>query len=225
MHTLLLLVVLGLSGPHAPLPLADPAPTRVLILGDSISIGYTPFVRTMLGMEYVVDRPMTNETTPENCAGTTKGVGAIDRWLEVEGGAYDVIHFNFGLHDLKAVHPESGKASNNPSHPKQAELKVYLAQLSKIVDRLQKTGARLIFATTTPVPEGGVRPFRLPADVKEYNAGAVKLMRARGIEVDDLYGFALSHLGDIQRPVDVHFTKDGSKALAKKVADSIISGP
>ena len=202
-------------------------PARVLILGDSISIGYTPFVAGFLGENFLVTRPMANAKAAENCAGTTKGVGAINRWLEIEGGGFDIIHFNFGLHDVKAIDPETGKASGNAAHPKQAELEVYLSQLTKIVDRLQKTGARLIFATTTPVPEGNVRPFRSPADVQAYNAAAVKLMRARGIEVDDLYGFAFSNgqLGEIQRPIDVHFTREGSKALAKKVADSIISGP
>ncbi|MCA9041552.1 MAG: hypothetical protein KDA65_14460, partial [Planctomycetaceae bacterium] len=43
---------------------------RVLILGDSISIGYTPTVQKLLQEEAVVMRPMRDEKKPENCQGT-----------------------------------------------------------------------------------------------------------------------------------------------------------
>lgn len=217
MRTMILLALFGLVGCHV----GKTEPTRVLILGDSISIGYTHFVRKMLGDEYVVVRPMTSDERAENCEGTTKGVGAIDRWLELDGGGFDVIHFNFGLHDLKAIDPKSGKSSGNPEHPKQADLQTYLVQLAVIVDRLGQTRAKLIFSTTTPVPEGGVKPFRNPNDVIAYNTGAVSLMRSRGIEIDDLYGFALPRLAVLQKPVNVHFTRAGTRLLAEKVTQSI----
>ncbi|MCA1759186.1 MAG: hypothetical protein LC658_05405, partial [Bacteroidales bacterium] len=54
---------------------------NVLILGDSISIGYTPFVQEYLKGRANVFRPMLENGKPENCAGTTKGVENIDRWL------------------------------------------------------------------------------------------------------------------------------------------------
>ena len=87
--------------------------------------------------------------------------------------------------------------------------------------KLKATEARLIFATTTPVPEGGVRPHRDVADVEKYNNIAKKIMRENEIAVNDLYGFALPELKEIQRPVNVHFTPEGSKQLAKEVAKHI----
>src|SRR5690606_34561526 len=153
---------------------AEPLP-KVLILGDSISIGYTPFVQEMMKDEAKVLRPTRPDGKAENCAGTTFGVTEIDRWLAIDGGGWDVIHFNFGLHDLKRVHPQSGAASPDPQHPRQAELDTYEKNLRAIVERLKKTDAKLIFATTTPVPEGKQSPHRDAEDAVRYNAVAKKI--------------------------------------------------
>ncbi len=101
----LLAHVLGACAAPPPSPAPLEAPVRVLLLGDSISIGYTQAVRELLGGNYVVVRPTHAKGGAENCAGTNKGVEQIDRWLALEGGAWDVIHFNIGLHDLKRVDP------------------------------------------------------------------------------------------------------------------------
>lgn len=197
-------------------------PQRVLILGDSISMGYTKEVRTLLGSGYIVVRPMQKDgVRMENCAGTTKGIGNIDRWLALDGGPWDVIHFNFGLHDLKRVDARSRNNSDDPSSPPQADLATYSKQLTNITDKLEACGARLIFATTTPVPPGKVRPHRDPKDVELYNAAARAIMIPRQIAMDDLYAFALPLLAELQVPVNVHFTPEGSVALAHEVARSI----
>ena len=198
-------------------------PIRVLIIGDSISSGYTrPVAKRLKGRAVVVRPRKPDGTGGENCEGTTKGVREIDRWLATDGGGFDVIHFNFGLHDIKRMNPESGGSSPNPDHPRQATLEVYITQLERIIDRMQETGAVLVFATTTPVPEGGVRPHRDPSDVVAYNAAAVDLMEQRGIAVNDLYTFVLPRLEALQRPVNVHFIRAGSEALAEEVAEAIM---
>ena len=187
---------------------------RVLILGDSISIGYTPIVKKLMEKDTWVMRPN------ENCAGTTKGVANIDRWLQIEGGQFDVIWFNFGLHDLKRVLP-NGKNSNNPKHQRQAEPSIYEKQLRTIIDKLKATEAKLIFATTTPIPDGGVRPHRDLKDPERYNDIARSICKENDIEVHDLYALALKHQESIQPRVDVHFTKEGSALLGKHVAAAL----
>ncbi len=194
---------------------------HVLILGDSISIGYTPLVKEMLAREAVVVRPMHDERRPENCAGTKNGVRQVDRWLKLGDGRWDVIHFNFGLHDLKRVDAETGGNSNNALDPHQSPPEAYAGQLSKIVARLKKTGAKLIFATTTPVPPGGVRPHRDVEDPKRYNTIARRIMRENKVAVNDLFALVEPRLDEIQRPVNVHFTPEGSKILAKQVVAHI----
>ncbi|MDP6940172.1 MAG: SGNH/GDSL hydrolase family protein [Planctomycetota bacterium] len=221
-HLLPLLALLGCSGQPTPAASLPSAPYRVLILGDSISIGYTPFVREILADMATVVRPtVANGDKAENCAGTNYGKDQIARWLQLEGGAFDVIHFNFGLHDLKHVDPDTGKNSNDPIHPHQSRLKNYTAQLRSIAQELQASGAQLIFATTTPVPEGNVRPFRDPEDVVKYNAAAWGVMSELGIPINDLYGFALPRLAEIQQPANVHFTPEGSRLLAERVVQGV----
>src|SRR5690606_22154370 len=130
----------------------DPSLPNVLILGDSISIGYTLQVRQALAGKANVFRPHTADgTKAENCSGTTKGVKAIDRWLGDR--KWDVIHFNWGLHDLKHVtEPGGNKVSSKASDPLQATVEQYAKNLEQIVKKLEATDATLIFATTTPVP-------------------------------------------------------------------------
>jgi acyl-CoA thioesterase-1 len=132
-----------------------------------------------------------------------------------------VIHFNFGLHDLKRVDPRTGRNSNDPAHPRQAEPNRYEAQLGAIVERLARTGAALVFATTTPVPEGDLRPRRDAGDAGRYNAIALRVMGEHGVAIDDLHALAAPRLASLQKPADVHFTAAGSRALAGQVAEHV----
>ncbi len=195
-------------------------PLNVLIIGDSISIGYTPFVRQLLKTKANVFRPMLKNGKHENCEGTTKGVKNIDRWLG--NTKWDVIHFNFGLHDIKHVDPVTRENSNNPNHPLQANLNQYKENLKEIVGKLNITGAKLIFATTTPYPDELSGPLRDPGMPKKYNKVAENIMNKNNIAINDLYNFVLPRMAEIQRPNNVHFTEKGYKALAKKVTDKII---
>jgi lysophospholipase L1-like esterase len=194
-------------------PAVDPQLPNVLIIGDSISIGYTGTVKAELeGKANVLHNA-------GNSQGTTNGLAKIDEWLEVM--EWDVIHFNFGLHDLKRV-TEAGTSnnSNDENDPYQADVETYAANLKKIVARLKETEATLIFATTTPFP-AGVKPFRSPEDAGNYNAAALKIMKKNGIEVNDLYALVLPDLATLQKPVNVHFEKPGSELMGKQVATRI----
>lgn len=186
---------------------------RVLLLGDSISIGYTLPVREELKAVANVHRP------GENCSSTIVGLDKLTKWLGEK--PFDVIHFNFGLHDLKYVLPgsETMVAVDTPKAHSQVSIEQYEQNLEKVVARLKATGAKLIWCTTTPVPEGAMG--RKVADVERYNAVALKVMHKHSIAVDDLYAFALPKLAEIQQPKNVHFTQNGSQQLAKQVAASI----
>ncbi len=90
-----------------------------------------------------------------------------------------------------------------------------------IVERLKATNAKLIFATTTPVPDAKLSPHRDPADVVRYNDIARSIAAENGMVIDDLYSFAKPQLEKIQRPANVHFTDEGSKQLAEQVVVSL----
>lgn len=193
----------------------DKSLPNVLIIGDSISIGYTPFVAQLLKGKANVIR------IPGNSQGTTNGLMKLSSWIGDKKWA--VIHYNFGLHDLKHVTKAgiTGKNSNSFDDPQQADLATYTKNLSQITEKLKKTGAPLIFATTTPYPDG-VKPARLPADAVAYNENAIEIMKKNGVKVNDLYNHILPHLKKLQRPVNVHFSPEGSLFLARKVAKDIL---
>ena len=209
-----------------------PGLPRVLLIGDSISMGYTLDVRAKLKGRANVHHP------PENCGPTERGLARLDKWLGTNH--WDVIHFNFGLHDLKYlddkgqyVAPEKGKQVAPPD--------VYRKNLRELALRLQKTGAALVFATTTPVPPGTLG--RVAGDERPYNEVAKSVMQELGIPVDDLGGYveaqqlklpprpaseapppgkrAALRPGEIQLPFNVHFTPEGYDQLADLVVASI----
>jgi len=181
----------------------EPGLPRVLLIGDSISIGYTLPTRKLLGGKANVHR------IPENGGPTTNGLMKLASWLG--DSHWDVIHFNWGLHDLRLG--EDGKH--------QVPVEKYEKNLRELVKRLKSTGAGLIWASTTPVPEGKLSPPRRSEDVLVYNAAAKRVMEENQIPIDDLYAFALPRLAEIQRPANVHFTTQGSEALATQVAARI----
>lgn len=196
------------SKPDAPNPTLvqiqdTPGLPRVLIIGDSISMGYTLPVRRLLEGKANVHR------IPQNGGPTKAGMAHLDRWLGE--GKWDVIHFNWGIHDLKFM----------PDGKRQVETAEYEANLRALVAKMKATGAQLVWATTTPIPEGELIPPRRFGQVAEYNQIAARVMQENGVAVDDLNAWITPDLGTLQRPQDVHFTADGSERLAKKVAEEL----
>jgi hypothetical protein len=177
----------------------DPALPRVLLIGDSVSRGYTQAVRRALAGKANVHR------APANCGPTASGIKNIDAWLASApgGGTWDVIHFNFGIHDR-----------NTP-------VADYVARLERLVERMQQTGATLVWATTTPIPDDPEKR-QTAASIVERNLAAAEVMQRHGVVVDDLYAFIEPHLAEVQPPKDVHFTAQGYDMLGGQVAEAIL---
>lgn len=178
-----------------------PGLPRVLLLGDSISIAYTIPVRELLK-----DRANVHHV-PVN-AGASSGPGRIRTWLGNE--KWDVVYFNFGIHDAKI---KNGKPTN--------DLAAYEKNLRDSLTILKASGAKIIFATTTPIPPVLKPEGRNFAPIPPYNEVAVKVMKEANIPVNDLYAVMLPVLEKYQRPFDVHFTKEGSEFMAKDIVKSI----
>lgn len=96
-----------------------------------------------------------------------------------------------------------------------------MENLEKLVTRLKKTDAKLIWAHTTVVPEG--EAGRFVGDDRKYNEAAARVMRKHGVAIDDLHSLTADFPADLfAKPGDVHYTKDGYKKIAKQVADEIL---
>lgn len=195
----------------------DSALPRVLLIGDSISIGYTrPVIELLKGTAEV-------QRIRGNAGHTGMGLAGLPKWLDPGKGRWDVIHFNWGLWDLCYRNPESktqgrrdkvhGKLTHTPDQ--------YRENLQKIVAILKETDAKLIWASTTPVPEG--EAGRKVGDDVIYNRVAAEVMKEHGIPINDLHALMVPHVKTMTTaPGNVHFTEEGSQLLAKKVVAAIM---
>jgi acetyl esterase len=193
----------------------DPSLPRVLLIGDSISIGYTLPVRKLLTGKVNVHR------IPTNARHTGIGLENINKWLG--DGRWDVIHFNWGLHDLcyRSTDAKTPGRKDKVNGRLDLTFEEYQQNLLKLVKILKATGAELIWASTTPVPEG--EPGRFKGDEIKYNKAAGKIMKENGVMINDLYAHVLPKLSQLQLPNgNVHFTDEGYNYLAEQVAASIL---
>ena len=176
----------------------DPTLPRVLLIGDSVSRGYTAAVRKVLAGKANVHR------APANCGPTASGIKHIDAWLTDHPGGekWDVIHFNFGIHDRGTPVAD------------------YTARLEQLVQRMKQTNAKVIWASTTPIPDNPEQK-QTAASIVERNAAAAEVMQKHGVAIDDLFGFITPRLAEAQLPKDVHFNAQGYDMLGQKVAESI----
>lgn len=202
LSALLVAAVLPLSAQQAKIEDVAGLP-RVLLIGDSISIGYTAPVRKRLAGKANVHR------IPANGGPTSRGIANIDKWLG--DGNWDVIHFNWGIHDLKHM----------PGGMRQVEPEDYEKNLRALVGKLEATGARLIWASTTPIPDPPLKPARTFGDETEYNAIAAKVMEDNNIPINDLHGYIKPRFAEFHKPQDLHFQPKGSEFLADRVAGEI----
>ena len=186
---------------------------RVLIIGDSISIGYTLPTRTLLKGKVNLHR------IPTNGGPTTKGVAEIDKWLG--DGKWDLIHFNWGLHDLKYMGPNGENLYPKEKGGKvQVPINEYEKNLHKLVARMKKTGAKLVWRNTTPVPPGS--KGRYVGDSVRFNEAAAKVMKKHGVPTLDLFTMSKERMKELMRPANVHYFPQGSQALAEAVAKDIL---
>jgi hypothetical protein len=215
--------LVGMQVASAFMRAAEPAPElapsslpRILLIGDSISIGYTPCVAESLKGEAIV------EHNPGNARHTGYGLEQLEPWLA--GAKWDVIHFNWGLWDLSYNHPEPepqgtrDKINGTVTTP----LERYTVNLDRLVIRLKATGAQLIWAHTTVVPEG--EPGRFAGDERRYNEVAARVMARHGVPINDLGALTAGFPPELfTKPGNVHYTAEGYRRIGAQVADVILA--
>ena len=183
---------------------------RVLLIGDSIRLGYEEYVRRELGDSAEV------YSFPENGGTSANVLANLDRW--VLASQPDILHLNCGLHDLR----REFNAQDNA-----VPLAAYEENLELLFSRIRdETRATLLWATTTPVHEGrhhATKGFdRFEADVVAYNAAALRVARRHGLPIDDLYAVVMAAGRDrLLLPDGVHYTAEGYALLGAAVAAAI----
>jgi len=183
---------------------------RVLLIGDSISGGYLGGVSSRLKGAATVVRG-------NNAGDSRGGLEQIDKILGTE--RWDVIHFNWGLHDM---------TWQFRMKPEDRGIEQYAARLEKIVLRLEKTGAKLIWATTTPwCPEDYEyieKRFKQKYDYAgeeelKWKKAALEVMSRHNVDINDLYSLLYPKLDEfLNKPTDIHFNGKGSASMAEQIS-------
>ena len=187
---------------------------KALLIGDSISLGYTPHVVAALkGKVQVIHHR-------GNAQHTGTGLKMLGRW--VGETQWDVIHFNWGLWDLCYRHPQSKEQGRRDKKrgTLTTSLEQYEKNLDQLVGRLKKTKAKLIWAHTTTVPKG--EAGRKLGDDDKYNEAAARVMKKHGIRINDLNSLTDGFPPELfVKPGDVHYKPEGSKKIGLAVGNEI----
>lgn len=181
---------------------------KIYVLGDSISIGYGPFLNAYLKgiIEYSrkegEEEALLNLDKPQGANGGDSGMVLSFLKAKAEAGGIDadLLLLNCGLHDIK-TDPKTGK--------KQVPIEKYRENLQAIVYTVSSMKCSLVWIRTTPCDEAvhnqRCKDFhRFSADCIAYNTVADEIMQDSGIPSIDLYSFTLN-LGENLYSDHVHF--------------------
>jgi hypothetical protein len=195
--------------------IAQQRPT-LLLVGDSISILYTPYLQADIANAFSFSRKASSQTEspaealvdPNANGGDSPTVLKYLRARFAEGDFHpDVVMVNCGLHDIKRD-PKTNAIAVDSS--------AYKRNLAAIADLVRSKGAQLVWINTTPVDDARHNSlskefYRYNADVKLYNDIAKTLFTERRVPVIDLYTFT-SQLGGGHYIDHVHYD-DSTRAL------------
>lgn len=193
---------------------------NVFLYGDSISIQYTSYVREALKGKASVFRLFSNGGSSSQFIQYMEEMKRSMFQPYLEDGwdfQWDLIHFNVGLHDLKyfadgKLDKENGKQVSS--------LEQYRKNLIAICTYLSENypEATLVWASTTPVPEGGLGRFE--GDELKYNRIAMEVMTLfPKIKINDLHSFIEPHFDDwVLKPGNVHYNETGQQEQGKEIA-------
>lgn len=185
--------------------------SKILIIGDSISIGYTPFVQKNLeNVAEVIHNP-------GNGKHTGNGLEKVEDWIGETD--WNIIQFNWGLWDLCYRHPDSKVQGNRDKVNGDITFTIeeYEHNLDTLVKLIkEKSDAKLIFVTTTYVPEN--EAGRYVEDAIRYNEVAKSIMETHGVVIHDIYKKSRRiHRKCGKGNDDVHYTKQGYEKLGMAI--------
>lgn len=176
--------------------------SRVLLVGDSITAGYRPFLQEAFSNSICVDQLASSRSI-------TDPLHTRELKYMLNINEYKVIHFNNGLHGW---------------HLSIEEYKKGLCKAIDVMKELQP-GAHIILASSTPVSQKGqVKTLNMERDtvLTERNKVVSQVSEKYRIAINDLYGFTLDK-PELKSEDGVHFIEKGYRLLSGQVFSAIKS--
>ena len=180
---------------------------KIILIGDSIRMGYDAYVKEKLAGRAEVLYPA------ENCRFAQYTYRYLGEWQR-EGGwgnDADLVHWNAGLWDVIHLGDEAPLTS-----PEQYALT--LGQIARRI-RLLFPRAVSVFALSTPIVEEGYGPDfrRSNREIERYNGIAREVLTKEGTLIDDLYA-VMKDVPESGRSDMTHFyTPEGTERIGNAV--------
>ena len=155
---------------------------KIILIGDSIRMGYDKYVKEALDGVAQVYYPAENCKFAQYVLRFTHDWKQKGEWPD----DVDLIHWNAGLWDVLEPFVDG------PLTP----VEFYADTIARIDKRLRQLfpGAKMVFATSSAVMERGFTGnfYRKNAVIKAYNDAAVKALEGTDTIIDDLFGHTLN---------------------------------
>lgn len=184
------------------------AADNILIIGDSISLGWQFPARSRFNANFIHAFTGTTLNNQSTSISLRRNPGEDQLRIEnyiAQAEDWDAIIFNAGIHDMRsdALHATT--------------IQEYEDNLNQIYDVLDRTGAPIYWATTTPIPE--LHPTLDFNDHGLYRSAGLRVASTRADFVIDLYAVVIDDLPSLQlAPNNVHFNGTGNQILGGEVA-------
>lgn len=177
---------------------------KILLLGDSIRMGYGPEVE-----EFFKAKGYDFYQPKDNCRFVKYFLRMLFDYKETFKDA-DVIHFNIGHWDLCQLFDDKETFSTKEE---------YKSNLLKITKMLLQITPKVIFATTTPVrPEN---PYNDNKVIDEFNQIAIDVMNECGVKINDLNALLRDDIYSNIHEDLIHLSTQGVEKCKKQVIQYI----
>ncbi len=203
---------------------------NLLLLGDSIRMGYDSFVQEKLAGR------MSVFFSEDNGRFAQYTLRMLNDWKnQLSLPEIHVIHWNNGLWDVLHLNANStgpdGEAEGETILPENVHSEcrfdkdpltppdMYRYMLGRILTRIRQLfpNAEVVFATTTPViEEQATWAYRSNAEIECYNQIAREVLVPRGVRINELGDFAKRKCQSLHRDW-VHYNDEGSSLLADEI--------
>ena len=184
---------------------------KILLLGDSIRLGYDNYTKDSLAGIAEVYAPK------ENCAFAQYLFRWLHVWKKKEGypDDIDLVHWNVSAWDVLRIYDEG--TFTTPEYYREM-----LVRLHKHI-RFLFPDAKQIFATGTSVIEEGYEPpyQRYNADIEQFNRIAIETLSPLGVEINDLYSITKNAPQSCRSDMTHFYTVDGIRLIGEKVVKTI----
>jgi len=182
---------------------------KILLLGDSIRVGYDKYIKRSFEDVAEVYYPA------ENCRFTTYLMRALNGYRKNLGiKDLDLIHWNVGLWDNLIM--QDGKPL--------VAIEAYRENIDRLCNIFKAVfpGVKMIFATSTPVQEELYGDFkRYNKDIEAYNTAAVQIVKHYGGEINDLYGLLKNTPRSYHSDATHYYTREGTELITNQVLECI----